>query len=75
MNQTTCKSCGAAIVYAVTTSGARMPLDVEPVAGGKYAIVDGDHAVYDRALETGYVSHFATCPNANRHRRGENRDQ
>lgn len=70
-----CFSCGAEIVWALTEKGKRMPVDAEPVADGNLeldvrtdpplAIVHGQPT-----LDGGprYVSHFATCPNADRHR-------
>lgn len=53
-----CRSCGAAIVWVVTTSRARMPCD------DKIRTLVTDEGVIVRGRE----SHFATCPNANEHR-------
>jgi hypothetical protein len=77
-----CRSCGAAIRWAVTATGKRIPLDPEPVDGGNIVIDNsGPHGpiatVVGKATQPGlfgddsprYVSHFATCPNADRHRR------
>ena len=74
-----CRTCGARIIWAVTTKGKRMPLDYDPktweegdtlfrlgteLGGNPTAeYVPG----YD-GLEA-YVSHFATCPDAQKHRR------
>ena len=73
-----CKSCGAEILWVKTESGKAMPLDAKPVDGTK---VDGtcivDHGVakfgaIDCPRDTPqFVSHFATCPNAKKHRRKE----
>ena len=66
-------------------AGGKMPLDAEPVwirkeAGGKpYFLKDGE-AVHgritgdadddpDAEVVEAYMSHFATCPQANEHRR------
>ena len=64
-----CRTCQAPIIWAVTPSGRRMPLDAEPREGGNVtlradgvAIVGGEGAVR-------YVSHFVTCPQAGQHRR------
>jgi hypothetical protein len=80
----TCGSCGAAIRWAITPAGKRMPIDREPVADGNVEITGhtGDGTPRVRVLgktEIGqptlegdrprFVSHFATCPNAGRHRR------
>jgi hypothetical protein len=64
-----CRSCGAPIVWAVTSSGKRMPLDA------RAAVVFGLDTTSDPPLATRgqgdplYVSHFATCPNAAQHRK------
>jgi hypothetical protein len=66
-----CKSCGKAIRWIVLGNGKRMPLDplpspsgnivLDPKGVGRYA-APGD-------VSSRYVTHFATCPNAARHRR------
>jgi hypothetical protein len=70
-----CRSCGAAILWALTPAGRRVPLDAEPVEyeapAGRYAVLwpaDGGTpvAVHRPAL---YLTHFATCPNAASHRK------
>lgn len=70
-----CSSCGAPIVWAITEAGKRVPLDAKPI---RIAIVarDNDGAeILDNGArviargENGYVSHFATCPNAAAHRK------
>ena len=84
----TCKSCGAKIVWIKTTRGKQMPCNAEQVQyqenkRGSALIVtkDGDvvrgNIIDDKQTSlvpvvdgVGYVSHFATCPNAARHRRG-----
>lgn len=77
-----CRSCSAPIVWAVTENGKRIPLDAEAVVlipTGAFRLVDGgedfggsycDVAVSVKA-EALYVSHFATCPNADAHRKGK----
>lgn len=63
----TCRSCGAEIVWAVTPAGKMMPLDAKPVAG-LYAIwptLDGPYC----APDVGYMNHWATCPSADQHRK------
>ena len=60
--------------------GAWMPVDVQPIyftEGGKGTyiteegkVVHGTECVKDRdGAKVGYTSHFATCPNADKHRR------
>lgn len=70
-----CRSCGAAIIWALTGAGKRIPLDDDPAAeGGRYRLEPDGVAVYvavPLAGEPLYVSHFATCPDARdwRHRK------
>lgn len=77
-----CRSCGARILWIRTAAGRNMPVDPAPlgyrkVPGGRERIVtpDGDVITGEKceAGETpdgyGYMSHFATCPEAGRHRK------
>lgn len=73
-----CRSCPAEVWWATTEAGKQMPLDVQPAADGNVVIVERRPAgVLVRVLKKGeapgdvatYKSHFATCPNARRHRR------
>ncbi len=72
-----CRSCGAALIWAVTEQGKRMPLDAEPSEKGNI-LLEGDKAVYvgkariEKVREAGkplYLSHFATRPNAKSHQK------
>lgn len=72
----TCKSCGAPIRWAQTVNGKAIPLDRHPVTGGNIVLSrkTGKELAYvmpdgDETAELRYVSHFATCPNAEEHRR------
>ena len=80
--KTTCRSCGAPIIFITSTKGHRIPCDAEPVTywqnqKGSAKIVTPNGEVIGADLEgdpqeatgIGYISHFATCPNANTHRR------
>ncbi len=75
-----CRSCNADILWARTERGSRMPLDAEPVdSTGRNLFVLRDKSSSEGPLaiaawglahtEPHYVSHFATCPNADQHRR------
>jgi hypothetical protein len=55
-----CRSCGAEIVWFQTRSGKRMPVDEISTRP-----TDAQHQLDLNR----HVSHFATCPNANQHRR------
>lgn len=72
---TSCKSCGATIRWVkMAGSGKSMPLDDVPSTEGTVAVERGVAHVlsglaivaYDGPL---FVSHFASCPQANEHRR------
>lgn len=57
---TLCRLCGAAIFWAVTPAGKRMPLDVAPSADGNVVLVNGVAHV-NVPGNPRYVPHFATC--------------
>jgi len=60
----TCSSCGAAIVWVTTPAGKPMPLDAEP----QKRVVLGRQTGLAHVLDT-WTPHWATCPNADQHRR------
>lgn len=67
-----CGSCQAEIRWARTTKGKAIPLNVTQVLGGNIAL---DENLIARVVEAKpdvrrYVSHFATCPQADQHRQG-----
>lgn len=73
-----CSSCGASIIWAITSSGGRMPVDAEPVKDGNIVLRQpGLDEVFAHVRRENspqlatpyYVSHFVTCPNANQHRK------
>lgn len=72
-----CRSCGAPIRWARTRAGKAVPLDAEPADDGNVVLQeDGTARVLTRRQMDGggvaaprYTSHFATCPDAARHRR------
>jgi hypothetical protein len=76
-----CRSCGARILWAETVKGRRIPLDAEPADGGNMVLEQrGHHRAPLATVLTGgaapndkprYKSHFATCPNAQQHRRSK----
>lgn len=79
-----CKSCGAQIVWIKMQSGKTMPADPErvvywakPGAAGRVITPNGEvvSCEFDGDLNSatgvGYISHFSTCPNADKHRRKE----
>jgi len=78
-----CKSCGAKILWITTSNGRGMPVNADsliPVrpGGTKSACVvtpDGNVVLGDPTWRghpeavLGYVSHFATCPDAEKWRK------
>ncbi|MBQ7556888.1 MAG: hypothetical protein IJT00_02380 [Lachnospiraceae bacterium] len=80
-----CRGCGRPIGFIRTVKGKTMPVDPEPVCflpdvtkSRKYVLLDGkvvtgaDCGEDNEGAWIGYVSHFETCPDADRfrHRRG-----
>lgn len=72
-----CNSCSAEIIWATTEQGAKMPLDAVPTATGNvqlvadraYVLSIGQISVLTNEEKAGLrETHFATCPNAGRHR-------
>jgi hypothetical protein len=66
-----CRSCDADIVWALTEADKRIPLDAAPAADGNLVLVDGvarAPRIDDAPGAVTYVSHYATCPNADKHR-------
>lgn len=52
-----CRSCDAQIVWMKTESGRNMPVDVDSVSEGDEVFDPSEH-----------VSHFSTCPDADKFR-------
>jgi hypothetical protein len=69
VSEAKCSSCGAAIIWTVTAAGKRMPVDAAPV--GKVTVLRTNPADAITPLSRQvdhFVSHFATCKFAERHR-------
>jgi hypothetical protein len=77
-----CRSCGAAILWAETPAGRRMPLDEKPTTAGNIllglrherppiALYQTEQQLEPLRAEGEllYVSHFATCKDAKRWRK------
>lgn len=72
-----CRSCPAKVRWAVTLKNAKpIPLDVNPSDDGNLVVFRGVAMSRKDADARGlgplplFTAHFATCPNANRHRKG-----
>lgn len=78
-----CRSCRESVIWCLTEQGKRMPVDVEPVPHGNLTLSDARPTpvatvVSKSGREPGrrlYISHFATCPKSNQHRRKANRQR
>ena len=77
----TCKSCGASIRWVITTKLKKMPCDPDPIrftpAGGPETFVTREGKVErgkrnPQGSKVGFISHFATCPQADRFRKKSN---
>lgn len=75
---TQCSTCKASIIFAKTAQGKDMPVDAEPSPNGNVRLRDTGMGqplavVYGTVKQFGATglrtSHFATCPDAARHRR------
>jgi hypothetical protein len=58
-----CRSCGEPIRFVTMKTGGAMPLDIIPKK-----FIQVDERGIGRVVE-GYISHFVTCPDADRHRK------
>lgn len=73
-----CRSCGAEVIWLVhARTGKPAPIDVEPVEGGNVRRLGEGQYVIDAAPdlmgEPRYVSHYVTCPDAERWREAAKR--
>lgn len=73
-----CKLCGAEIIWTRMQSGKAMPVDAQPHYfrpddDGHFTFITPEGETMKGEPEEmgirGYISHFATCPNADQHRR------
>lgn len=66
-----CRSCGATVLWVETESGKRMPLDAEPE---RRFVIEAATDPMKARLRNTYVSHFSTCPQAERWRQRKEED-
>ncbi len=72
-----CRSCGRPVVWVRTTTNKDMPVDPEPRDDGNVVVTGGgplvDHCtvliIPHPERSPRYVSHFVTCPHAEKWRR------
>lgn len=69
-----CSSCKARILWGRTSKGQSMPVDAEPVGDGEWLLERGELVHHGNGaslfITLRYRSHFATCPQADQHRKG-----
>ena len=75
-----CKACGAPLVFIKTINGKNMPCDAEPVRFNyklkedtRVVTKNGEilpAAITPDGKEEGYIPHWATCPEADKFRKG-----
>lgn len=70
---TRCRRCTADIFFAQTATGKKIPMDARPVPGMFRVFRGGAGERTVEAVKV-YRSHFATCPDADHFRAGENTD-
>ena len=88
MKTSFCRACGAEIGFIKTVAGKTMPVNPEEVAyeqkaGGSLKIVTPNGEVLSaerpadpqKATGIGYISHFATCPEADKFRKPRKSDR
>jgi len=74
MQRGKCKTCGALIFWIVTPSGKKAPIDANKSEGSSVWVLDANASgdlSWRLTNGIGHASHFATCPNAEQHRRKE----
>lgn len=84
MTTSTCRSCGARIVWARTVNGKSMPVDADPADSGNVELIPEDTGSAMRAIVHGQAPlddrplhwpHHATCPDAESWRPGARRSR
>lgn len=65
---TRCKSCGTELIWVLTSAGKATPVDAKPTRVALLKRLDDGQLKIEDAIE-GHVSHWATCPHADKHRR------
>jgi hypothetical protein len=72
-----CRSCGAPILWVLTTHGKRMPLDAEPDPAGNVSLDQhrvatvhtGGSLAFLAVVNERWMPHHATCPQADQWRK------
>jgi hypothetical protein len=71
-----CRSCDAEIIWAITSAGKRMPVDLLEDENGNVELITVDtvpkaivHAQPPMEPANLHMAHFVTCPHADRWKR------
>lgn len=77
-----CRSCGTSIIWCTTVNGKAMPVDAEPSPHGEFLLQDhpagGVTATFVPSMKRAAmraagiefrISHFASCPDRDDHRK------
>jgi hypothetical protein len=70
-----CRSCEAPIIWTITATGSRMPVDAKPGPNGTIVLFERDGKVRSASIAGRgsafelFTSHFATCPQATTRRK------
>jgi len=65
-----CRSCGARIVWGQTNRGKRIPIDLDSIPGAEpFSAENASRPPAVRFDPLVHTTHFATCPQADEHRR------
>ena len=88
LRTTNCRACGERIAFIRCKSGKYIPVDecsqyyiVNPNGKGRFITIEGDIVIGDmtedqnKADGIGYISHFATCPEADKFRKQRKSDR
>jgi hypothetical protein len=88
MRTTKCRACGAEIMFIKSVAGKTIPVNAEQItyeqkAGGSMKVVTPNGEVISgelagdpqKATGIGYISHFATCPEADSFRKKRKSDR
>lgn len=83
-----CRACGAEIMFIKSVAGKTIPVNAEQIAyqqkaGGSLKVVTPNGEVISgelagdpqKATGIGYISHFATCPEADKFRKPRKSDR
>lgn len=70
MNKSYCSSCGAEIEWRITKNGRSIPINTQQESIiGNIVLVENDKCDVVSPGKGTHITHFATCPNAKKHRR------